>query len=66
MKCLALAPALALFIGGVLFVAVETWLAGKPTRNDITWTVVVAVGLGQLLAAIFPGTFLFVRSIKMR
>jgi undecaprenyl-diphosphatase len=48
--------AIALLIGGVLFVAVETWLAGKSTRNDITWTIVVAVGLGQLLAAIFPGT----------
>ncbi len=48
--------AIALFLGGVLFVVVETWLKGKPLRDKITWPIVLAVGLGQLLAAIFPGT----------
>jgi len=48
--------ALALLIGGILFVAVERWLCGKPLKNEITWTVVLAVGFGQLIAAVFPGT----------
>jgi undecaprenyl-diphosphatase len=48
--------AIALFIGGVLFVLVEAWLRGRPLREDVTWPIVVAVGLGQLVAAIFPGT----------
>ena len=51
-----LAPvAWALLIGGVLFVAIEFWLRGKILTNEITWAVVVAVGLGQILAAVFPG-----------
>ncbi|MEY2466932.1 MAG: undecaprenyl-diphosphatase [Verrucomicrobiota bacterium] len=48
--------ALALLIGGILFVAVEFWLRGKTLKNEITWAVVLAVGCGQLLAAVFPGT----------
>jgi undecaprenyl-diphosphatase len=46
----------ALLAGGILFVAVERWLRGKPLRNDVTWPVVIAVGVGQLVAAVFPGT----------
>jgi undecaprenyl-diphosphatase len=48
--------AIALFVGGVLFVLVEKWLKGRALQNEITWAVVVAVGIGQLLAAVFPGT----------
>ena len=48
--------AIALLVGGILFVIVERWLRGKSMRTDITWTIVLAVGIGQLLAAIFPGT----------
>jgi undecaprenyl-diphosphatase len=48
--------ALALFIGGVLFVAVERWLRGKTLRDEITWTIVMAVAVGQLIAGVFPGT----------
>lgn len=47
--------AIALVIGGVLFVIVERWLAGRHLASDITWAVVVAVGVGQLIAAVFPG-----------
>lgn len=47
--------ALALFVGGVLFLGVERWLRGRTFREEITWTVVWAVGLGQLVAAVFPG-----------
>lgn len=48
--------AVALLVGGVLFIGVERWLRGRPRTTAVTWTVAVAVGLGQLLAAIFPGT----------
>ena len=46
---------LALVIGGVLFLIIEWWLRGKKMTDEVTWTVVIAVGLGQLVAAIFPG-----------
>ena len=48
--------ALALIVGGVLFILIERWLRGRPMRDEVTWTVAIAVGAGQLLAAIFPGT----------
>jgi undecaprenyl-diphosphatase len=48
--------AIALLVGGILFVLVERWLRGKATSTEITWTIVVAVGIGQLIAAVFPGT----------
>ena len=48
--------AVALFVGGVLFVLVETWLKGRTLKNEVTWSIVIAVGLGQLVAAVFPGT----------
>jgi len=55
--------AIALLLGGIAFLVVETFLAkkrkgGEPERNElvhVTWAVVVAVGIGQLIAAIFPG-----------
>ena len=51
-----LAPvAWALLIGGIGFVVVEAWLRGKTLKNEVTWTIAVAVGLGQLVAAVFPG-----------
>jgi len=45
----------ALLIGGVLFLVVERWLRGRSLRDEITWSVALAVGVGQLVAAIFPG-----------
>ena len=50
--------AIALLIGGVLFVLVEGWLAkrGKEPGVSVTWTIAVAVGIGQLIAAVFPGS----------
>jgi undecaprenyl-diphosphatase len=55
--------AIALLVGGVLFLVIERWLAGSgggpgKERGDldsVTWLVAVAVGLGQLVAAAFPG-----------
>ena len=46
----------ALLAGGIAFLAVEWWVRGKKLRNEITWLIVVAVAVGQLLAAVFPGT----------
>jgi undecaprenyl-diphosphatase len=47
--------AIALFVGGALFILVEKWLKGKVHQSEITWSIVFAVGVGQLIAAIFPG-----------
>ncbi|MBA4150158.1 MAG: undecaprenyl-diphosphate phosphatase [Verrucomicrobia bacterium] len=47
--------ALALIIGGILFIVVER-RTGDATRTvEITWGIVIAVGVAQLVAAIFPG-----------
>ncbi len=48
--------AMALLVGGILFVAVEFLLRRKQKQDVITWNVVIAVGLAQLVAAVFPGT----------
>jgi undecaprenyl-diphosphatase len=48
--------ALALLIGGVLILIIEKILAGRPLQAQVTWNVVVWVGLAQVLAAVFPGT----------
>ena len=48
--------AMALLIGGILFIVVERWLRGKNQAEWVTWPVVFAVGFGQLIAAVFPGT----------
>src|SRR3989442_1049119 len=45
----------ALLVGGVLFLLVERWLREKPLREEVTWTVAIAVGMGQLIAIVFPG-----------
>jgi undecaprenyl-diphosphatase len=48
--------ALAILIGGIFFVAIEQWLGKRKLGTEITWRIAVAVGLAQLLAAVFPGT----------
>ncbi|HYG24712.1 MAG TPA: undecaprenyl-diphosphate phosphatase [Verrucomicrobiae bacterium] len=48
--------AAALIAGGVLFILLEKRLRGRVLSGQVTWAVVFAVGMGQLLAAIFPGT----------
>jgi undecaprenyl-diphosphatase len=46
----------ATLIGGVLFIAVESWLRGRAGRSYITWSVAIAVGLAQIIAATYSGT----------
>ncbi|PAW83952.1 MAG: undecaprenyl-diphosphatase [Pedosphaera sp. Tous-C6FEB] len=45
----------ATLVGGVLFLVLEHWLKDKPTVSEITWTIAIAIGVGQLVAAAFPG-----------
>jgi len=52
----ALPVAVALLVGGIGFLVVETWLKGRKFSELIPWSVAVAMGLAQLLAAVFPGT----------
>jgi undecaprenyl-diphosphatase len=46
----------AVCLGGIAFLAIERWLAGRRPEGRVTWTVALAVGVGQLIAAVFPGT----------
>ncbi|MDR2999804.1 MAG: undecaprenyl-diphosphate phosphatase [Fibromonadaceae bacterium] len=46
--------ALALLIGGLIIFAVE-YNKKRDLKADLTWAVVVAVAIGQMVAAIFPG-----------
>lgn len=46
----------ATLIGGVVILILEGLHQGKRGTADISWAVVVAVALAQLLAAVFPGT----------
>lgn len=45
----------ALLAGGILFLVVEHYAGSRPMSAKITWTMAVFVGLGQLVAAVFPG-----------
>lgn len=46
----------ALLIGGVLFIVIERWMKGKDLSPNITWSIALAIGASQLVAAVFPGT----------
>ena len=48
--------ALALLIGGIAFLLVEFYLRGKKLGTEITWTIAIAVAIGQLVAGTCPGT----------
>ena len=45
-----------LIIGGLAIFAVEAYAARQPVSDRLTWRVAIWVGLGQILAAVFPGT----------
>lgn len=46
---------IALLVGGVLFLVAEWLIRGRKGNDQITWTIAIAVGAGQLVAAVFPG-----------
>lgn len=48
--------AVALIAGGVAILAIERHLASAAPDERVTWRVVVAVGLSQVVAGVFPGT----------
>ena len=48
--------AVALLVGGVLFVVVENKIGNRAKLVEVTWAIAIAIGFGQLLAAVFPGT----------
>ena len=48
--------ALASFIGGILILVIERYVAGRPASSVVTWKVAFWVGACQILAAVFPGT----------
>jgi undecaprenyl-diphosphatase len=45
----------AMLIGGIGFLLIEKWLHGKRPKGSVTWMVAMLVGIGQLVAAVFPG-----------
>ncbi len=47
--------AVALLVGGVLFIGVEALLRGKKGADEISWRVAIVMGFAQLIAAAFPG-----------
>lgn len=47
--------ALATLIGGILILWIESAIRKKNLRETVTWPVAIAIGVGQLLAVIFPG-----------
>jgi undecaprenyl-diphosphatase len=46
----------AMLVGGIGFLVIERWLRGSNPQGPVTWSVAVVVGIGQLIAAVFPGT----------
>jgi undecaprenyl-diphosphatase len=46
----------ALIIGGVVFIVVEKWLAARSRDAVISWPSAIATAIGQLIAAVFPGS----------
>lgn len=46
----------ALILGGLAIFAVEAYAGRQPDRDRLTWKVAFWVGIGQIIAAVFPGT----------
>ena len=46
----------ATLVGGIVILLIERAMRGRQLRSRITWLMAVAVGIAQLLAAVFPGT----------
>ena len=46
----------ATLVGGIAILAIELAVTDRRPRPGVTWIIATAVGLAQLLAAVFPGT----------
>jgi undecaprenyl-diphosphatase len=46
----------ALMIGGVAIFLIERYVSHRQISEAVTWKVAIVVGLGQILAIVFPGT----------
>ncbi|MGH8461153.1 MAG: undecaprenyl-diphosphate phosphatase [Stenotrophobium sp.] len=46
----------ALLIGGFWMIGAEALAAKKPDSTRVTWLVAILVGIGQMVAGVFPGT----------
>ena len=46
----------ATFVGGFVILGVERWIKGRDLPDQITWTLAIAFGVAQLIAATFPGS----------
>lgn len=46
----------ALILGGAAIFAIEAYAARQPPSDRLTWKVAFWVGIGQIIAAVFPGT----------
>ncbi len=46
----------ALIIGGIWILIAESVAKHLPERENVTWSVAIAVGLAQVVAGVFPGT----------
>lgn len=46
----------ALIVGGIAIFAIEAYAGRQPLSDALTWGVAFWVGVGQILAAVFPGT----------
>ncbi len=46
----------ATLIGGILILVIEFLLRGKKLKDEIPWSVAIAVGVAQLVAGALPGT----------
>lgn len=47
--------AVALLVGGVLFLTIERWIRDRGLDDRVSWPVALMLGLAQVLAAVFPG-----------
>lgn len=50
--------AMALILGGIAILAIERWVAARPSAGAgmVTWNIAIWVGLAQVMAGVFPGT----------
>ena len=45
----------ATLIGGFVILAIEFWRKNRPSTSELSWLIVIAFAVGQIVAMIFPG-----------